>query len=326
MANGKVCTGFSFPHVATYSAAGGNITFSGGRPLARGVNVQIAPNSSGDNKFYADNVEAESAGGVFTGGTLTATVDGLFRAAKRFIYGLPAPDSNGWLHYGDNQRTPNVAFGYITRWMSGGVTTYQPTILVKTKFNIPEESAATQEEEIEWQTQELTASIMRGENANHDWKLEGDDYLTEQEAKTALQTALGMNLTLPTVSAVPGSSVLFEHPVSEMQSDVQLSGLNIYGTLNFIEGGLAETGPLSGDGYFLALQFSNLDSRATSVKVGLDPSEGTGLVEIIDDPDKNGVFKISNTAQVFVIQVSDGNTTISERYSLTQLNLTGAGA
>ena len=55
------------------------------------------------------------------------------------------------------------------------------------------------------------------------------------------------------------------------------------------------------------MKFTNLDSNATSVKVGLDPSQSSGLVEIIDDPDKNGVFKITDKdTQVFLTTV-DGD-------------------
>ena len=91
-----------------------------------------------------------------------------------------------------------------------------------------------------------------------------------------------------------------------MQTDVEVDNTSIVGTLKFIEGGISPSGPLSGDGYFLALNF--LDSafdEFSSVKVGLNPSQGTGLVEIIDDPDKNGVFKITDKdAQVFEIEAT----------------------
>ncbi len=38
--------------------------------------------------------------------------------------------------------------------------------------------------------------------------------------------------------------------------------------------------------------------------VGLEPSQGSGLVELINDPDKNGVFKITdkNTQKFKVVQ------------------------
>lgn len=199
-AAGKVCTGFSKPYAARYAANGGTITFSGGRRLARGVSVNISPNTSDDNKFYADNVEAESGAGIFTGGTLTLTVDGLLRASERFLMGLPEPGADGFIGYGDNQEVPEIAVGYIARYVSGGVTTFVPTILVKTKFNQLSQEAATQEEEIDWQTQELTASIMRGEDANHNWKYVGQDYATEEEAETALKAKL--NITEPTTYTV----------------------------------------------------------------------------------------------------------------------------
>lgn len=111
-----------------------------------------------------------------------------------------------------------------------------------------------------------------------------------------------------------------------MQDDVVVGDDGITGTLYFIEGGLSPSGPLAGDGYFLALKFTDLDENATSVKVGLDPSAGTGLVEIIDDPDKNGVFKISDKDnQVFkIVSSSEGHKT-TKTYSLKGLVLDDTG-
>ena len=46
MANGRVCTGFSKPYVALYNEASGVITYSGGMILARGVSVEIEPDTA----------------------------------------------------------------------------------------------------------------------------------------------------------------------------------------------------------------------------------------------------------------------------------------
>lgn len=65
-----------------------------------------------------------------------------------------------------------------------------------------------------------------------------------------------------------------------------------------------------GAGNFMALKFSDIDPRAVSVKVGLDESVSSGLVEILGDPDMNGVFKVTDKdAQVFVVESwdSEGN-------------------
>ena len=61
--------------------------------------------------------------------------------------------------------------------------------------------------------------------------------------------------------------------------------------------------------------------------MGLDPSEGSGLVEIIDDPDKMGVFKITdNATQQFKIVTTDGTHTLTQTYDLSELELEDDGA
>ena len=106
-----------------------------------------------------------------------------------------------------------------------------------------------------------------------------------------------------------------------MQEDVEVSANAISGTLKFIEGGLAQSGPLAGDGNFLALKFDNFDPKATSIKVGLDPSQGTGLVEIINDPDRNGVWKVTSNTQKFVVEVTTPEETERTEYDLSSLIL-----
>lgn len=186
-AAGKVCTGFSKPYVALYSASGTTLTYTSGQKFARGVDVSIEPESSDDNKFYADNFEAETDAGTFSGGTLSLTVDGLLQAAESLIMGLPAADSDGWVHYGDSQEIPFVGIGYIARYMSDGVESYVPTVIPKCIFNQISDSAATSEDSINFQTQSLTAKILRSENANRDWRIRGDEEETEAAAEAAIK-------------------------------------------------------------------------------------------------------------------------------------------
>lgn len=193
-AAGKVCTGFSMPYVAKYTATGGTVTYSDVMRLARGVSVSLEAEVGDDNKFYADNIAAETAPGTFTGGTATLTVDGLLEAAEKFIMGLPAAKTvNGVqvLTYGDSANPPYVGIGFLVRYMSDGVTSYTPVVLTKARFNQPSLSANTQEESIDWQTQELTASLMRDDTANHDWKWVGADCATEAAGVAALEALLG---------------------------------------------------------------------------------------------------------------------------------------
>ena len=123
-----------------------------------------------------------------------------------------------------------------------------------------------------------------------------------------------------TVAPEAQSSLIYEVPVSSIQSsNVAVTGNKITGTLKYLDG----SDPISGywgAGNFLALKFSDVDPRATSVKVGLDPSEGSGLVELLGDPDMNGVFKITDKdTQKFVVVTTDGIKTKRQEFDLSEL-------
>ena len=108
--------------------------------------------------------------------------------------------------------------------------------------------------------------------------------------------------------------------MSSLQSGITVANGKITGTLSKVtSGALARDW---GEGYFIALKFTNPDTTATSLRVGLDPSEGSGLVEL--DADMDGVFKITDKdVQVFKTVTSLGNKT-SEKvktYDLSELVL-----
>lgn len=124
-----------------------------------------------------------------------------------------------------------------------------------------------------------------------------------------------------TVKAESQSTQIFDTAVSDIQdSDVAVNGKSIVGTLKYLT-----DGPIAGywgAGNFLALKFSDVDPKATSIKVGLNPSEGSGLVELLGDPDMNGVFKITDkTTQKFRVVITDGHVTKTTDYDLSGLTL-----
>ena len=191
MAYGKVVTGFSKPYVANYANNEGVVSYSNPTRLARGVEVSIEPEVSDASNFYADNIVAETVGGVFTGGTLTLTVDGLKQAAEKLIQGLPTAGADGFMAYNNQQSAPYLGAGLIVRSMSGGSTYYTPIVLAKVQFDPVKNGAKTQEDNIDFQTQELTATIMRDDTSVQNWKFVGSDYESESDAETALVTKLG---------------------------------------------------------------------------------------------------------------------------------------
>lgn len=197
MANGRVITGYSMPKVAVYSFASNTVTYTGLTPLARGVSVSMDVETSDSSDFYADNVMAESAGGRFTGGSVTLTVDGLKDAARKLIQGLPAEttltvgsDTVKVLEYDDRQSAPYVGIGFVVRYMENGVTSYVPVVLTKCIFDVDTLEAETQGENIDFQTAELTATIARDDTTNHTWRRIGEAQTTEAQAEAVIAAML----------------------------------------------------------------------------------------------------------------------------------------
>lgn len=192
-----VTTGFSKPYYALYAASGGSVTYSNGANLARGVSVAVDATVVEDNNFYADNILAESENGQVSGGTLTLTVDGLSPDARRAIYGLPAAATtgtySGYTGYGDEATMPFVGVGFIRRTMNNGTTNYWAVVFPKVKFAFDGEDAQTSEDQISWQTKELSASFFKDDTANHNWKYVNDTaFTTEALAEAAIKTFLSI--------------------------------------------------------------------------------------------------------------------------------------
>ena len=120
------------------------------------------------------------------------------------------------------------------------------------------------------------------------------------------------------VQAEKGTATLFDTKVSNMQSGVNVADGAIIGTLKFIQGGIAQSGPLAGDGNFMALKFVD-NNEADSIKVGLDPSAGTGLVEL--DEDMNAVFKVSATTQKLKVVTTVNGVQKVQSFDLSGLTL-----
>lgn len=193
-----VTTGFSKPYVAKYANTGQTVTYTSVSSLGRGVSLSLEIDTADDNNFYADNVVAETETAQFTSGSATITVDGLDSDAATMIFGLPAPENvqvSGeqvpFQGYGE-MNAPFVGFGCVRRTMMNGVTKYWPLILPKIKFGIPSEEMATQEDTIDWQTQELNATVLRDDTAAANWKYISEEGMdTEAEAETAIKAFLG---------------------------------------------------------------------------------------------------------------------------------------
>ena len=130
-------------------------------------------------------------------------------------------------------------------------------------------------------------------------------------------------MTGVTVEAENGNTTIFGRKVSTMQSGITVANGAITGTLKYLaSGAIADDW---GAGNFLCLKFPDADITTMTVKVGLNPSQGSGLVAL--DSDKNGVFKVTDKAtQKFKVEVSDGTHTTTQLFDLSGLVCETAGA
>jgi hypothetical protein len=115
---------------------------------------------------------------------------------------------------------------------------------------------------------------------------------------------------------------------ADFQSDIAVNDGEVTGELKFIEGGLAPSGPLAGDGYFIALKFSDFAEGLTyeNVKVGLVPSS-TGMDLQTLDSDKDAVFKITDkdNQKVKIVQADNAGHKNIQYIGLSGLTLESTG-
>lgn len=118
-----------------------------------------------------------------------------------------------------------------------------------------------------------------------------------------------------------GSTDFWGTLASDIQSDITVTAKRkITGTLTKLTSGQLVTD--WGEGYFLGLAFDDFSQGLTyeNVKVGLTPSEGSGLVTL--DSDKMGVFKITDkNTQVFTVEQTGTNGKRTDYYDLSGLVL-----
>jgi hypothetical protein len=117
-------------------------------------------------------------------------------------------------------------------------------------------------------------------------------------------------------AAATAAAKMFDVNVSSLQSGVNVANGAITGTLKYMK---ADNGITSvwGKGNFLCLDFSAADWTAyKSVMVGLDNSVSGKLVDVLPDPDKNGVFKITNkeTQRFMIVATSADGRQVHKQY------------
>lgn len=191
--------GLSKPYAAVYANTGSTVTYSSGAVCGKAVSLDISLEDGSDNILYADNAPAESDN-QFAGGTLTLTTDDLYADVMTSFLGMEEAAVSGtglptgakWYKNNDNQVTPYLGFGAIAKKKVGGAIKYVAIVFQKIQFANLSQSIETQGETINWQTPEITAQIMRSDNAAHDWRWISSDLDSEADAEALIKNALNI--------------------------------------------------------------------------------------------------------------------------------------
>ncbi len=192
--------GLSKPYYGIYSASGTTVSYTDGAGMGKATEANIEIDTTEDNNLYGDNAIAE-ADRSFAGGTLTLSTTDLSQEVSKAILGLKESaitDIEGVtdtsvkeLIYDDDQSTPYLGVGFIIKKKVNGAYRWRAVVLTKVMFSVPADAATTQGESIEWQTPELSATIMRDDSATHMWKREAT-FTTEVQADAYIKARLGI--------------------------------------------------------------------------------------------------------------------------------------
>lgn len=192
--------GLSKPYYAIYAEAGGVVSYSDGEVMGKATEANISIETTEDNNLYGDNGLAETDR-RFANGTLTLSTTDLSQEVSKAILGLTEQAITGIdgvtdtsvkeLVYDDAQVTPYLGVGFIIKKKVNGAYKWRGVVLPKVMFSVPEDAATTQGESIEWQTPELTGTIMRDDSATHVWKKEAT-FTTEAQAEAYIKARLGI--------------------------------------------------------------------------------------------------------------------------------------
>lgn len=194
--------GLSKPYYAKYSNSGSNVSYSDGALIGKAVSLDLSLDGGDANILYADNGAAESANS-FGGGTLTLGTDDLLPAPMAAILGVAETTITGvdgvktsgakWLHFNDKQETPYVGFGAIAKKQINNATKWVAIIYPKIQFQNLGDALTTQGESIEWQTPEITATLMRDDTVDHEWRRMSTPLDSEAEAEALIKNFLSID-------------------------------------------------------------------------------------------------------------------------------------
>lgn len=138
--------------------------------MGKAIAATFTPNTPSENPLYANNAVAENDTSAGSGGTLELTLDRLTAEVMADLYGTTVKDVsvtvgdqtvNGKeIEFKGLETSAAVGTAYIKLHQEDGVQRHEVMFYREGSFTRPTDSARTMGESVEWQTPEITGSIM----------------------------------------------------------------------------------------------------------------------------------------------------------------------
>lgn len=164
--------GLSKPVCANYTAVGNAVTYSDAYAADKAVEYSFEADVAEDKDLYADNQVAETAAGRFVSGKLTLKTADLTPELSKKILGLKTvtrqvgEETVTEVVYDDDQVAPYLGFGIIEEHQIDNKTGYLPVVFPKIRFSIPADAATTRGDEVDWQTKEISGTVVRSDQVD----------------------------------------------------------------------------------------------------------------------------------------------------------------
>lgn len=138
--------------------------------MGKAISASFTPNTPEENPLYANNAIAENDTSAGSGGSLALTLDRMTLEVASELYGTTVKEVTVTVgeeqitgkeieYYGLETSSP-VGTAYIKLQQMDGVQSHEVLFYKEGTFTRPTDSAQTMGESVEWQTPEITGSIM----------------------------------------------------------------------------------------------------------------------------------------------------------------------
>ncbi len=191
-----------------YNPTSRNVSYVDGLVNPHAIEYTMTPESSDSNPLYGDNRVIENDKPTFNTATLSLGVDELDQKTSKYILGVKIYEQTYGNEkkvevtvYDDDQKAVTVGVGLIELHQIDDVDHYRAVLLKRVVFNLPENTATTKGESVEWQTKTIEGTVSRSEavteNEKYPWMSDAW-FLSEADALEWLQYSLGVG-TLKTL-------------------------------------------------------------------------------------------------------------------------------